>query len=181
MIRTAVPADAEALLSVYAQYIDTPITFEYELPTVAEFRRRILATLEGYPYLVWEEDGLLLGYAYAHLYREREAYCWGAELSVYVDKNTHSRGVGKALYAELIRLLTAQGVKTAYGCVTLPNEKSAALHRSLGFTEAGVLHNAGYKNGKWRDVIWYEKQLAPYEDEPVPPRPFTEITGGNAI
>lgn len=175
MIRTAVPADAEALLSVYAQYIDTPITFEYELPTVSEFRRRILSTREGYPYLVWEEGGLLLGYAYAHRYRGREADRWGAELSVYVDRNAHSRGVGKALYTELIRLLRVQGVKTVYGCVTLPNEKSAALHTSLGFTEAGVFHNAGYKAGRWHDVIWYEKALAPYDAQPEPPRPFTEI------
>ena len=126
MIRTAVPADAEALLSVYAQYIDTPITFEYELPSVAEFRRRILSTLEGYPYLVWEEDGFLLGYAYAHRYREREADRWGAELSVYVDRSAHSRGIGKALYAELIRLLREQGVSRVQELLPLRYERMSA-------------------------------------------------------
>lgn len=175
MIRIADPADAEALLSVYAQYIDTPITFEYALPTAEEFRRRILTTLEEYPYLVWEEDGRLLGYAYAHRFRSREADRWGAELSVYVDRNAHSRGVGKALYTELMRLLRQQGVKTAYGCVTLPNGKSEALHSSLGFTEAGVFHSAGFKAGQWFDVIWYEKALAPYDGQAEPPRPFPAL------
>lgn len=175
MIRPAVPADAEALLSIYAQYIDTPITFEYGLPSVAAFRGRILETLEEYPYLVCEEDGTLLGYAYAHRFRQREADSWGAELSVYVDKNAHSRGIGRALYTELIRLLRLQGIKTAYGCVTLPNEKSTALHASLGFTEAGIFHNAGCKAGRWHDVIWYEKALADYDEDPAMPRPFAEL------
>lgn len=178
MIRIAVPDDAEAVLSVYAQYIDTPVTFEYALPSVREFRGRIVTTLEEYPWLVWEEDGLILGYAYAHRYRVRQAYQWGAELSVYVEKSVHGKGIGSALYEELIRLLVRQGVKTVYGCVTLPNEKSQALHTSLGFTEAGVLRSAGYKAGRWHDVIWYEKPVAPYDDPPAPFCPFPKIQGG---
>ena len=174
-IRPASPADAEALLSVYAQYIDTAITFEYALPSAEAFRDRIRDTLAEYPYLVWEEEGRALGYAYAHRLREREAYRWSAELSVYVDERAQGAGIGRALYEALIRLLAAQGVKTAYGCVTLPNEKSAALHESLGFAAAGVFRRAGYKAGAWHDVIWYEKAIAPYDDPPAPPRLFSEM------
>lgn len=174
MIRSASAEDAQAVLSVYAQYIDTPITFEYTLPSVTEFRRRVTETLEEYPYIVWEEGGRVLGYAYAHRYRERAAYQWGVELSVYVEESAHGKGIGRALYEELFRLLKMQGVRTVYGCVTLPNEKSAGLHKALGFTAAGVFHNAGFKNGSWHDVIWYEKSITSYDDEPEPLRPLSE-------
>ena len=168
MIRDARLSDAEAILSVYGEYIDTPITFEYALPSVSEFRSRIQAVSDEYPYLVWEEDGRILGYAYAHRFREREAYQWGAELSVYIDRSAHSKGIGRALYTELIYRLRAQGLKTVYGCITLPNEKSTRLHEALGFSAAGVLHNAGFKNEDWHDVIWYEKAIAPYDNPPAP-------------
>lgn len=169
MIRFAAPADAEALLFIYAQYIDTAVTFEYTLPSVREFRERILHISESYPYLVYERDGEILGYAYAHRYAEREAYQWGAELSVYLDRNMLSRGLGTRLYTALIELLKLQGVRTVYGLVTRPNEKSDRLHAAMGFTDAGATHNAGYKAGKWRDVTTYEKAIAPYDDNPAPP------------
>ncbi len=175
-IRPAVPDDAASLLAIYAQYIDAAVTFEYTLPTEAEFRRRIGTTLAEYPYLVWEEDGRPLGYAYAHRFRERAAYRWGAELSVYVDKSAHGRGVGRALYEELMRLLALQGIKTVYGCITLPNEKSVGLHEALGFAAAGVFHAAGFKSGQWHDVIWYEKALAPFDERPAPPLPYPAVT-----
>ena len=174
-IRPAEAGDAEALLGIYGQYIDTPITFEYRLPTPEEFRGRILTTLEEYPYLVAEADGRPAGYAYAHRFRERAAYQWGAELSVYVDRRLHRSGAGRALYETLIRLLAAQGLKTVYGCITLPNEKSTAFHEALGFTPAGVFRRAGFKAGAWHDVIWYEKAIGPYGGEPCPPRPYPEI------
>ena len=176
MIRSALLSDTEAILSVYAGYIDTTITFECALPSVFEFRSRVQTISADYPYLVWEEDGRVLGYAYAHRYREREAYQWGAELSIYIDRRVQSKGVGRALYTELIHRLRAQGVKTVYGCITLPNEKSVRLHESLGFTAAGVFHNAGYKNGAWHDVIWYEKAIAPY-DTPAPIQKQTREEG----
>lgn len=175
-IRSAAPDDAAALRAIYAQYIDTPVTFEYALPTADEFRRRIGTTLAEYPYLVWEQDGRPLGYAYAHRFREREAYRWGAELSVYVDAGAHGRGVGRALYEELMRLLKLQGIRTVYGCITLPNDKSVGLHESLGFAAAGVFHAAGFKNGAWHDVIWYEKALMPFDERPAPPVPYPDVT-----
>ena len=174
MIRPATPADTEALLAIYAPYIDTSITFEYDLPTPAEFRARIESISRTYPYLVYEEEGRLLGYAYAHRYRERAAYQWGAELSVYVDKTAQGRGVGRALYAALMELLALQGVRTVYGVVTQPNEKSDRLHRGLGFSVAGVVHSAGFKAGRWHDVVTYEKAIGDYSGPPAPLKSIRE-------
>ncbi len=174
MLRFAAPGDAEALLRIYARYIDTSITFEYDLPSVSEFRQRIETISAEYPYLVWEEHGVLLGYAYAHRYRERAAYQWGAELSVYVDDSAHGRGLGTKLYAALMALLRLQGVRTVYGVVTQPNEKSGRLHTAMGFTPAGTVHAAGFKNGAWHDVTTFEKAIGDY-DAPPPLIPFRDI------
>lgn len=174
-IRLAVLADAPALLRIYAQSIHTPVTFETELPPVREFEGRIRETMRCYPYLVCETDGGAVGYAYAHRFRERPAYRWGAELSVYVDQSHQSRGIGKKLYAALTAILRLQNVKTVYGCVTLPNPGSEALHSSLGFRTVGVFRNSGYKCGRWHDVVWYEKQLGPYQDAPPEPVPLDEV------
>ena len=174
-IRMATTADTAELLAIYGQYIDTPITFEYELPTQAEFSARIAGILEEYPYLVWEEDGHIRGYGYAHRHMERAAYQWNAELSVYLDRAFTSRGLGGRLYRVLMELLRLQGVRTAYGCVTLPNEKSEGLHRALGFRQLGVYRNTGYKCGAWHDVAWFEKALGPYGGAPEPVRPFPAV------
>lgn len=169
------PTDASELLAIYAQYIKTPITFECDLPTEDEFLNRIVEISKYYPYLVCEENGVIVGYAYAHRHMEREAYQWNAELSVYIDQNFTAKGQGKKLYSLLIEILKLQGVKTVYGCVTLPNAKSEALHKALGFTVLGVYHNTGYKSGKWHDVGWFEKQIAPYGNSPLPIRPINAI------
>ena len=168
MLRFAAPEDAGALLAIYAQYIETSVTFEYDLPTPEAFRRRIEDISLVYPYLVWEEDGVPLGYAYAHRYAERAAYQWSAELSVYLDRASRGRGLGKKLYGALMELLPLQGVRTVYGLVTHPNEDSDRLHRSMGFAAAGETHNVGYKCGAWRGVTLYEKAVAPYDGAPEP-------------
>lgn len=167
-LRLATAQDAPALVGIYGQYIHTPITFEYELPTPLEFQDRITHTLEGYPYLVWEEGGVPVGYAYAHRFKERAAYQWGAELSVYVAQGHTSHGAGGKLYSALMELLAIQGVRTVYGIVTVPNEKSEGLHRSLGFQDAGICHNTGYVAGAWRDVQTFEKFIGSFDQEPVP-------------
>ncbi len=174
-IRMAQTADAEALVAIYGQYIDTPITFEYQLPAVDEFATRIADILVEYPYLVAEEQGRLLGYAYAHRQMAREAYQWNAELSVYLDQNAISQGIGTKLYQALEEILKLQGVRTVYGGVTIPNEKSQRLHLGRGFKSLGVYHNTGYKCGSWHDVEWFEKQLLPYDAEPQPVRPITVV------
>ncbi len=175
MLRFAVPADAEALRAIYAQYIDTSVTFEYDLPTAEAFRRRVEDIAAEYPYLVWEEDGAILGYAYAHRYRERAAYQWGAELSVYLDRDARGRGLGARLYGALIELLRLQGVRAVYGVVTQPNERSDRLHTAMGFTVAGVVHNAGYKNGRWHDVTTYEKLIGDFDGTPEPLRSIRDV------
>ena len=174
-IRLAVPADAPALLASSAQYIETGITFEYQLPSREEFARRIRTFGEAYPYLVWEEKGQILGYAYAHRQAERAAYQWNAELSVYLDRDHTGAGRGRRLYTALMELLRLQGMRTVYGVVTLPNEQSEGLHRSLGFRLMGVQRSTGYKDGAWRDVAWFEKAIAPYDPDPAPLRPFPQV------
>lgn len=166
-IRFATIADSDALLNIYSQYINTPITFEYVLPTQQEFADRIRDITFDYPYLVCESEGTLIGYAYAHRHMERVAYQWNVELSIYIDQNYTSKGIGKKLYLTLFELLKLQGVRNVYAGVTLPNEKSERLHRCLGFSEVGIYHNTGYKSGKWQDVIWFEKSIAPYGQEPT--------------
>ena len=178
MLRFVREEDCGRLLEIYGQYIRTPITFEYELPTEAEFRERIRSIGRGYPYLVWEEDGRVLGYAYAHRQMVREAYQWNAELSIYLDRMATSKGVGTRLYQALMELLRLQGVRTVYGGVTVPNEKSQRLHLALGFKSLGIYHNTGYKCGLWHDVEWFEKQLLPYEAEPQPVTPITAVEDG---
>lgn len=174
-IRLAHPEDSTALLAIYGQYIHTPVTFEYDLPTQQTFAQRISSTLEDYPYLVWEDAGVPLGYAYAHREREREAYQWNAELSIYLAPSATGQGVGRRLYTALIQLLTLQGVHTVYGAVTDPNPPSEGLHQALGFRRLGVHQNTGYKNGNWHGVIWFEKALLPYGPEPTPVLPFPQL------
>lgn len=174
-IRLATVNDSAALLQIYAQYIDTAITFECVLPTAQEFAHRISDITKDYPYLVCEENGTIVGYAYAHRQKEREAYQWNAELSVYLDQSFTSKGLGKKLYCILIEILKLQGIKTIYGGVTVPNEKSEKLHRSLGFKHIGTYHNTGYKCNQWQDVAWFEKGIAPYHMNPAPVVPIRQI------
>lgn len=174
-IRIATEDDAAEALAVYSRYIGTPITFEYELPSVGEFARRIRSTLAEYPYLVYTEEERVRGYAYAHRLAEREAYRWGAELSVYLDSGVTSRGIGGVLYGALIGLLKLQGVRTVYGCVTTPNPRSERLHEKLGFRRIGTLRRAGFKCGAWHDVTWFEKEIAAYDVPPPELIPFSRI------
>lgn len=167
-IRFANEQDAAGLLAVYGQYIDTSITFETELPTPEAFAARIRDIRQVYPYLALEDGGRIAGYAYAHRIRERAAYDWSAELSVYLARDYTGRGYGRRLYGLLMDLLALQNVKTAIGCVTVPNPASEALHEAMGFTRIGVSPRAGYKNGAWHDVAWFEKPLGPYEADPAP-------------
>lgn len=175
-IRLAQLADAPALLSIYAHYVEhTVITFEYETPTLAEFEKRIQHIQKDYPYLVCEIDHDIVGYAYAHRHMGRAAYQWNAELSVYLRKDAHGKGIGKALYTALLNILQVQGVKTAIACITLPNPSSLALHKRFGFTEFGILRKAGYKHGAWRDVIWMKKEVGAHACDPQPYIPIGQI------
>lgn len=174
-IRMATAADTAELLAIYGQYINTSITFEYTLPSEETFSARITGILAEYPYLVWQEEGKILGYAYAHRHMERAAYQWNAELSVYLDRAARGRGLGRRLYGALMELLTMQGILTAHALVTSPNPPSQALHEAMGFRLAAVHRLAGFKAGQWHDVLWYEKVLAPRKSDPVPPKPLSAL------
>ena len=159
-IREAVLGDAAALLDIYAPYIkDTVITFEYDVPTAEEFAARIGETAALHPYIVCERGGQIVGYAYAHRIRERAAYDWAAELSIYLAPEAQGQGVGTALYQCLTDLLVLQQMRVLYGCVTLPNGKSQKLHEKLGFSLVGVWHGSGWKRNGWHDVGWFEKRI----------------------
>lgn len=174
-LRFASQGDVPALLAIYEQYIHTTFTFEYVLPSPAEFARRVSSVSEMYPYLVLEEEGRVLGYAYAHRCAERAAYGWGAELSIYLHPERVGRGTGRRLYQALIDLLRLQGVRTVYGLVTSPNPASESLHRAMGFRLSGVERNAGYKNGGWHDLSRFEMGIAPYDLEPAPLIPCKDL------
>ena len=143
-LRFADEHDAAACLSIYAQYIDTSITFETALPSEDEFAGRIRSYGAVYPWLIAEEEGKILAYAYAHRAQERAAYDWN-------------------------------------GVVTMPNDASAALHRKLGFGLLGTYHNTGYKNGRWRDVVWFEKHIGSFDGVPEPIRPIGQLADREAV
>lgn len=177
VIRRAAADDAAALLDIYAPYIrETAITFEYDVPAAEEFAARIGDIARTHPYLVCERDGRPVGYAYAHNIRERAAYDWAAELSVYLAPAAQGQGAGTALYRCLIDLLAMQNLRILYGCVTLPNEKSERLHEKLGFAPVGVWHGAGWKFGRWHDVGWLEKRLGG-DGAAQPVIPFPQLDG----
>ena len=174
-IREAAESDAAALLDIYAPYIrDTAITFEYDVPTAEEFVARIADILKTHPYLVCEQDGKPVGYAYAHRIRERAAYDWAAELSIYLAPEAQGQGVGTALYRCLVDLLAMQNLRILYGCVTLPNGKSQKLHEKLGFSLVGVWHGSGWKRNGWHDVGWFEKRIGAC-CIPQPVAPFEKL------
>lgn len=157
MIRIATPDDAGAVHAIYAPIVrDTAISFEWDVPTVAEIGGRMKQVLAVRPWLVWDERGEILGYSYAAGFRERAAYRWGAEVTIYVREDARGRGLGPALYRALFDVLRLQGYCSAIAGATLPNPRSERLHESLGFRPMGRLPNAGFKFGKWYDVgFWY--------------------------
>ena len=156
-IRLARPDDAGALLAIYAPIVlDTPISFELDPPSEAEFRQRITQVLEAKPWLVCEAQGQVMGYAYATTFRTRPAYQWSVETSAYVHADHRGKGVGRALYTSLLGLLELQGYRRVLAGITLPNPASVALHESVGFRAVGVYRKVGYKFGAWHDVGWWQ-------------------------
>ncbi len=176
-IRLANESDALKMLSIYAPVVrDTPSSFEVEPPSEAEFRSRIRATTERVPWLVCEISGELLGYAYAGSHRTRAAYQWSVESSVYVGAGYRRKGVAKALYASLFKVLQLQGFYNAYAGISLPNPASVALHEAVGFEPVGIYRLVGYKLGKWHDVGWWQLSLQQERSGTVhPPLPLSQV------
>ncbi len=176
MIRTATDSDAESILEIYAPYIEnTSYTFETEVPTIDSFKERIISYLQNWPWLVYEIDGIVAGYAYGSKHRERIAYQWSVESSVYIHDDFQRTGIARALYTALIDILKLQGFRNLYAVINLPNDKSVAFHEKLGFEYFATYKNVGYKLGKWKNVGWWQLQLNEYTDEPLPPVKFSEM------
>lgn len=167
-IRRAAPSDAARMLEIYSWYVkNTAITFEYDAPTLAAFTGRIVDTTKRYPWLAIEEDGRVLGYAYAGPLYRRAAYDWSCEISIYLDRDARGRGFGQALYRALERELTRRGMRSLYACVAVPAGEaddyvtyaSVRFHERMGFVHAGRFHKCGFKFGRWYDVAWLEKRV----------------------
>jgi phosphinothricin acetyltransferase len=171
-IRTALREDAEACAAIYRPHVEASATsFEERPPGVGEMSERIEETMARYPWLIAERDGQVCGFAYGSAHRSRTAYRWAVDVAVYVADGHRGRGVGRALYEELLRRLRGQGFHVACAGITLPNEASVALHESLGFVPVGVYRRIGWKDGAWRDVGWWQLELRPPEDRPAEPSP----------
>jgi phosphinothricin acetyltransferase len=176
VIRMAVEGDAKAIVDIYRPYIlNTAITFEYEEISVEDFIKRMKIVQEQFPWLVCEVDGEVVGYAYCAKFKERAAFAWDCECSVYIKESAHRMGIATALYTKLIELVKRQGYYNIYSLITYPHESSVALHKKFGFREVGIYKKTGYKMGQWWDLIVLEKQLRSFDDTPVMPKSIHEI------
>jgi L-amino acid N-acyltransferase YncA len=182
MLRLALPADGARIAEIYAPAV-TKRTASFELvpPDGMEMARRISAVTARTPWLVLEENGRVLGYAYASPHRDRPAYQWSVEVSAYIDAAAHRAGHAKTLYTALLDILTAQGFANAYAAITLPNPASVGFHQAMGFEEIGIYRGIGYKFGSWHDVIWLYRPLAPKLPDMSPPRALAEVLASRPL
>jgi L-amino acid N-acyltransferase YncA len=175
-IRIATKDDSPAIAAIYAPIVEhTHISFELEPPGADEMWGRLSKALENHVGLVAETDGRIDGYAYASKYREKPAYTWSTETTIYVRDGVRGKGVGRTLYRTLLRILAAQNYRQAYGGIALPNAASIALHEAVGFKHIGVNPEAGYKLGRWHDLGWWAFQLNTADGEPAPPVPLKAL------
>ena len=179
-LRVARAADAEAILAVYAPYIEkTAITFEYEVPDADAFRDRIEHTLRTYPYIVAEAGGCVLGYAYTSAFHPRAAYAHSVETSIYIDMNCRKMGLGRRLYNALEDLSRAQNILNLNASIATTDapdahldNNSRAFHAHLGYRVVGEFTKCGYKFGTWYNTTWMEKMLGEHGADPAPVIPF---------
>jgi phosphinothricin acetyltransferase len=180
-IRLAGEYDAAQIAEIYRPFCESSVvSFEYTAPSLDEMASRLRVITGQFPWLVLDDGGRVIGYAYASRHSERAAYGWSVNTAVYVRQTHHRRGVGRALYTSLFELLVAQGYYKAYAGITLPNAGSTGLHESFGFTPVGIYKNVGYKNGAWHDVIWYQRALQGERIHPDPPRPMASVLATDA-
>lgn len=175
-LRIAAPGDAPALLAIYTPYVTgSCYTFETEPPTEEEFRERMRGIQRFFPYLLLEENGEILGYAYAHFFHERRAYQWLCETTIYVRQDCHRNGCATRLYNALLRILAAQGFCDAVAVLGCPNLPSERFHEHMGFALDMTYPQAGYKQGAWHDVKYYVKHLTARQEQPSDPVPFSSL------
>ena len=159
-IRLAAEADIPAMVAIYGPYVrNTPYSFEYTAPDEQEFSRRLRDISRQYPWLVWEEQGQVLGYAYGSAPFERAAFSWCAEVSIYLDPRAHGRGIGSRLYRALEQLLARQGYQKVYALIVKENVPSLRFHQALGYRQIADFADCGFKMGGWHSIIWMEKRL----------------------
>ena len=176
-------ADAEELLAIYAPYVEeTAISFEYEVPSVDEFRNRIEQISAKYPYIKAVVDGKIAGYAYAAGFKDRKAYDWSVETSIYVDMEQKRSGIGRRLYEELENILKQQGILNVNACIAYPQAEdeyltkdSVLFHEKLGYTMVGTFHQCGYKFHRWYDMVWMEKFIGEHRENQPDIIPFPEL------
>lgn len=177
-VRTASTADAPGILQIYSPHVlQDACTFETQTPSVEEVEKRIAKCLQKFPWIVCEIENQIAGYVYASAHREREAYQWTCESSVYVHKDFKGNRIGTTLYKCLFQLLKRQGLVNVYAGITLPNAASVLLHEACGFTLFAEYDNVGYKMGSWHKVGWWKLRLNDYEPKPSPPLLFSEMDG----
>lgn len=184
-IKIASPADAEALLDIYAPYIkNTAVTFEYHVPSVEEFAERIRHTLKKYPYLMAVKNGEILGYAYAGPLHPRAAYAWSVETSIYVKKDKKHLGIGKLLYEALEKVLKKQHMLNVNACIAYPEKEdeyltrdSVRFHEHMGYQLVAEFHQCAYKFGRWYHMVWMEKHIGAHVEHPQTPKTFEEVRG----
>ena len=183
LLRTARLSDAARLVEIYAPYVtDTAITFEYEVPSVEEFRGRIEKTLEKYPYIVAVQNSRILGYTYASAFARRAAYNWSVELSIYLDMEIRRQGIGGRLYKAMEEILKEMHILNMNACISWPKaedeyltKNSVQFHEHMGFRLAGEFHDSGYKFGRWYNVVWMEKMIGEHTDQPLPVLTFSQV------
>lgn len=170
-IRDATELDALACADIYAPYVtDTAISFETEPPNAVEMARRIASAQRDHVWLVLEDDGRVVGYAYGSRHKARAAYRWSCEVSVYTERGRRRTGSGRALYQALFDRLAERGFRTVVAGMTLPNDASVGLHRAMGFEPVGIYRHIGWKNDEWHDVAWAQRSIAAGDDPPTEPK-----------
>ena len=176
MIRFAEPRDAAAIQAIYAPNVEhAAISFELKPPSVAEMADRMAKVTAQYPWLVAEQNGTVAGYVYACPHRERAAYRWAVDVTVYVDAAQRRKNIGRGLYTSLLSLLRLQNYAKAFAGITLPNPGSVGVHEAVGFQPAVVFPQIGFKLGQWRDVGWWQIELQSFTGEPPEPRSVAEL------
>ena len=182
-IRVATLEDAKTLVEIYTPYVEkTVITFEYEVPSVEEFKGRMAHVLEKYPYLVAERDGEIVGYAYAGEFKSRAAYDWAVETTVYVREDQKNSGVGKALYMALEQILAEQNILNLNACIGYPEvedeyltKNSVQFHEHMGYRFVGEFYKCGYKFGRWYNMVWMEKHIGEHLDDQPAIKKFDDV------
>ncbi len=176
MIRPATEQDVPEILAIYAPYVEnSTATFEYDVPCSRSFLQRFYDTTAQYPWLVWEENGKILGYAYASAPYSRAAFSWCAEPSIYLRPQARGRGIGKQLYAVLEEILRRQGYQVLYALITSENTESIAFHRKNGYNLRAEFPDCGFKFNRWLGLLWMEKRIKIVQSPSGFPRPWQSI------